>query len=96
MSERPMPIAPTKGRPPQPRTLEQDVLLARWSLFPASQRPTARAIAAALGIAPSTWHRAVAGAPLTPAQITAANTLLDAASPAKWLAASEADFEPLD
>lgn len=71
------------GRKPQPaQTLADAVLMARWQLFPASLRPTAKAMAAALGISAPTWHRRVGGmGGLREAQLLAANALLDAAAP---------------
>lgn len=69
-------------KPPPAQTLADAVLLARWSLFPASLRPTTKDMAAALGMSTPTWHRRVAGAgSLTAAQLAAAHARLDAAAP---------------
>lgn len=71
------------GRKPQPKqSLDEAVLIARWKLFPAHHRPTAKAMAAALGMGVATWHRRVAGTGgLSADQLAAAHALLDRAAP---------------
>ena len=71
------------GRKPRPaQALADIVLIARWNFSPASLRPTAKAMAAALGMSTPTWHRRVAGTgSLSEAQLLVANGLLDAIAP---------------
>jgi hypothetical protein len=79
---------PAKGHRPAtpPATLEQKMLWARWQLFPANARPTAKQLAAAVGQGRDTVARklAASGAGFTAAQLLAANVLLDQHTPAPW------------
>lgn len=89
---------PKRGRPAgsttdKTPTTPQLLLVARWKLFPADARPSARAMAQALGVNPATFHRnLLAPHRFTPAQLDAAGQLLDAASPAGWGRPHPADY----
>ncbi|MET4106051.1 hypothetical protein [Hymenobacter sp. UYP22] len=102
-----MPSEPASGRAgrpkgtkdAQPRTratvqpdVETSAFLLRWQVFPASARPTAVALAEAVGLPVRTLHRRLSAAGrFTPEQLRQANELLDQHTPAGWIGPRQPD-----